>query len=133
MYLQWDAGLNLVWSRNSVEINGMLEESMNYFILMIVVASVCTILLRALPFLIFGGKREIPEIVHYLGRVLPPAIMVILVIYCLKGISFLNSPYGIPELLSVAVVVLLHVWKRNILLSVGLGTALYMFLVQVVF
>ena len=106
---------------------------MNYFILMIVVASVCTILLRALPFLIFGGKREIPKIVHYLGRVLPPAIMVILVIYCLKGISFLNSPYGIPELLSVAVVVLLHVWKRNILLSVGLGTALYMFLVQVVF
>ena len=106
---------------------------MNYFILMIVVASVCTILLRALPFLIFGGKREIPEIVHYLGRVLPPAIMVILVIYCLKGINFLNSPYGIPELLSVAVVVLLHVWKRNILLSVGLGTALYMFLVQVVF
>ena len=106
---------------------------MNYFILMIVVASVCTILLRALPFLIFGGKREIPEIVHYLGRVLPPAIMVILVIYCLKGISFLNSPYGISELLSVAVVVLLHVWKRNILLSVGLGTALYMFLVQVVF
>ena len=106
---------------------------MNYFILMIVVASVCTILLRALPFLIFGGKREILEIVHYLGRVLPPAIMVILVIYCLKGISFLNSPYGIPELLSVAVVVLLHVWKRNILLSVGLGTALYMFLVQVVF
>ena len=106
---------------------------MNYFILMIVVASVCTILLRALPFLIFGGKRENPEIVHYLGRVLPPAIMVILVIYCLKGISFLNSPYGIPELLSVAVVVLLHVWKRNILLSVGLGTALYMFLVQVVF
>ena len=106
---------------------------MNYFILMIVVASVSTILLRSLPFLIFGGKREIPEIVHYLGRVLPPAIMVILVIYCLKGISFLNSPYGIPELLSVAVVVLLHVWKRNILLSVGLGTALYMFLVQVVF
>lgn len=106
---------------------------MNYLILMIVVASVCTILLRALPFLIFGGKREIPEIVHYLGRVLPPAIMVILVIYCLKGISFFNSPYGIPELLSVAVVVLLHVWKRNILLSVGLGTALYMFLVQVVF
>jgi len=106
---------------------------MSYFILMVVVASVCTILLRAFPFLLFGGKREIPDIIHYLGRVLPPAIMVILVIYCMKGISFLTSPYGLPELLSVVIVVLLHVWKRNILLSVGIGTALYMFLIQVVF
>ncbi|MBE5852799.1 MAG: branched-chain amino acid transporter AzlD [Lachnospiraceae bacterium] len=110
-----------------------MEECMSYFILMVVVASVCTILLRAFPFLLFGGKREIPDIIHYLGRVLPPAIMVILVIYCMKGISFLTSPYGLPELLSVVIVVLLHVWKRNILLSVGIGTALYMFLIQVVF
>jgi len=106
---------------------------MNYYILMIIVAAVCTILLRALPFLIFGGKREVPHMIEYLGKVLPPAIMVILVIYCLKGVHISTNPYGIPEFVSVAVVALLHIWKKNILLSVGLGTVLYMFLVQMIF
>lgn len=106
---------------------------MNYLLLMIAVTSLCTILLRALPFLVFRGKRKVPQIVEYLGNTLPPAIMVILVIYCIKGISLKMNPYGIPELLGILAVAVLHVWKRNILLSVGLGTILYMFLIQIVF
>ena len=72
-------------------------------------------------------------LVHYPGRVLPPAVMGMLVVYCLRGIDVLHMLYGLPELIAVAAVILLHVWKRNNLLSIGAGTVLYMFLVQVVF
>ena len=81
----------------------------------------------------FGGKREVPATVTYLGKVLPPAIMVILVIYCVKSINLFAGSHGIPELLSIAAVAALHIWKRNTLLSIALGTILYMILVQVVF
>lgn len=71
--------------------------------------------------------------VRYLGKVLPPAVIGMLVIYCLKEVQLTAYPYGIPEAVSVAAVVLLHLWKRNNLLSIGAGTVLYMFLVQAVF
>ena len=99
----------------------------------IAVAAIVTFIIRAIPFVAFGGKREVPVTVTYLGKVLPPAIMVILVIYCIKGIHLLSGSHGIPELLSIAVVTALHVWKRNTLLSIAVGTSLYMILVQVVF
>ena len=99
----------------------------------IAVAAIVTFIIRAIPFVAFGGKREVPVTVTYLGKVLPPAIMVILVIYCIKGIHLLSGSHGIPELLSIAVVTALHVWKRNTLLSIAVGTVFYMFLVQVVF
>ena len=99
----------------------------------IAVAAIVTFIIRAIPFVAFGGKREVPVTVTYLGKVLPPAIMVILVIYCIKGIHLLSGSHGIPELLSIAVVIALHVWKRNTLLSIAVGTSLYMILVQVVF
>ncbi len=102
-------------------------------LLIIAVVSICTIFLRAVPFLIFGGKREVPKTVSYLGRTLPPAIMAVLVVYCLKDISLLEGNHGIPELISVLLVVILHSWKKNILLSIGLGTACYMALIQLVF
>lgn len=104
-----------------------------YSLAIIGVVAVCTIFTRALPFLIFGGKKEVPQIVQYLGKVLPPAIMTILVVYCLRGISILEGSHGLPELISVAVVAGLHIWKKNILLSIGLGTVCYMILVQFVF
>lgn len=107
--------------------------SVVYSLAIIGVVSACTILLRAFPFLIFGGKKEVPQVVQYLGKVLPPAIMTILVVYCLRGISFLEGSHGLPELISVAVVAGLHIWKKNILLSIGLGTVCYMILVQMVF
>ena len=99
----------------------------------IAVAAIVTFIIRAIPFVAFGGKREVPVTVTYLGKVLPPAIMVILVIYCIKGIHLLSGSHGIPELLSIAVVTALHVWKKNTLLSIAVGTILYMILVQVVF
>ncbi len=100
---------------------------------LIAVMAVVTALLRFLPFLIWNGKRKTPEVVLYLGKVLPYSIMAMLVVYCLKGIQLLVTPHGLPELLAVAVVAILHVWKRNTLLSIIVGTGVYMFLVQVVF
>lgn len=99
----------------------------------IAVAAVVTLFIRAIPFVMFGGKREVPTTVTYLRKVLPPAIMVILVVYCVKGINLMVGNHGIPELLSIAVVAGLHIWKRNTLLSIAVGTVLYMILVQVVF
>ncbi len=106
---------------------------MTHKILLIVVMTLVTTLTRFLPFLLLGGGKETPPVVAYLGKVLPYAIMGMLVVYCLKGISFLSAPYGLPEILGVASVVGLHVWKRNTLLSIAGGTVFYMILVQLVF
>lgn len=88
---------------------------------------------RLIPFLFFPKGKQIPAVIRYLGAVLPPAVIGMLVIYCLKNVSLLSAPFGIPELIAVAVVIALHVWKRNNLLSIGAGTVLYMFLIQVIF
>lgn len=102
-------------------------------ILLIAVAVLVTMATRFLPFLIFGEKRKTPPIIEYLGTVLPCAIMGMLVVYCLKDVSFLSSPFGLPELIACVVVAALHVWKRSSLLSIGGGTVCYMLLVQLVF
>lgn len=92
-----------------------------------------TMLTRFLPFLIFGENRKTPAVVTYLGRVLPYAVMAMLCVYCLKGLSFSAPAEYLPELLCTALVAGLHVWKRNTLLSIGAGTVAYMLLVQLVF
>ena len=102
-------------------------------VLLIAVAVLVTMATRFLPFLIFGEKRKTPAIIEYLGKVLPCAIMGKLVVYCLKDMSFLSTPFGLPELIACVVVAALHVWKRNSLLSIGGGTVCYMLLVQLVF
>lgn len=107
--------------------------SVSHAIAIIAVVSLCTYLTRALAFLFFGGDRKVPASVQYLGRVLPPCIIAILVVYCLKGIQPLVFPHGAPELIAVAAVAALHLWKRNNLISIGLGTVFYMVLVQFVF
>lgn len=99
----------------------------------IAVVAVCTYFTRAAAFLLFGGKKAVPAPVRYLGGVLPPAIIAILVVYCLRGIEPVVYPHGLPELIAAAAVALLHLWKRNNLLSIGVGTILYMVLVQAVF
>lgn len=104
-----------------------------YSALMIAVMAAVTVLLRFLPFLIFGGDRQTPPFIAYLGKVLPYAIMGMLVIYCLKDVSIFSGSHGIPELISCALVALLHVWKRNTLISIISGTVCYMLLVQLVF
>ena len=101
--------------------------------LVVAVAAVVTVLLRALPFVVFGGGRKTPAAVLYLARVLPCAIMAMLVVYCLRTVELAGPTHGLPELISAAAVVGLHAWKKNTLLSIIAGTALYMVLVQVVF
>lgn len=100
-----------------------------HVVLTIAVASLVTVGLRFLPFLIFS-KRQTPPVISYLGKVLPYAVMGMLVVYCLKDMT---APFGIPELLGCAAVALLHIWKRSTLLSIGGGTAVYMLLVNFVF
>ena len=97
------------------------------------VAALVTAGLRFLPFLIFGENRQTPPLITYLGQVLPFAIMGMLVVYCLKDVTLTAVPFGIPEAIGCAVVALLHIWKRNTLLSIGAGTVCYMLLVQLVF
>lgn len=92
-----------------------------------------TLLTRFLPFLLFPAGKKTPRFVDYLGKTLPFATMGLLVVYCLKGVSLQAAPHGIPELLAVVLIVVLHRWKGNSLLSIGAGTVFYMFLVQAVF
>lgn len=102
--------------------------------LMIILAvAATTFATRVVPFLLFPKGKEIPPLIQYLGKVLTPAIIGMLVVYCLKNTAVAAPPHGIPEAAAVAVTALLHVWKRNNLLSIGSGTVLYMFLIQVVF
>jgi branched-subunit amino acid transport protein AzlD len=85
------------------------------------------------PFVLFPEGKQPPEIVNDLGRMLPPVMMGLLVVYCLKNVSIQASPHGLPELISIAFIVFIHLWRKNVLLSIGCGTALYMFLIQRVF
>ncbi len=92
-----------------------------------------TMLTRFLPFILFPAGRPTPKYIQYLGKVLPSAVFGLLVIYCLKDVSILSGSHCLPELISIAVVVVLHLWKRQMLLSIAGGTVCYMLLVQLVF
>ena len=104
-----------------------------YPVLIIAVAAICTFATRVAPFIIFGGKKEVPPIVTSLGKMLPAAIIATLIIYCLKDVSFVSGNHGLPEIIAIAVTALLHIWKKNTLISVGAGTICYMILIQKVF
>ncbi|MBT9674920.1 branched-chain amino acid transporter AzlD [Gemmiger formicilis] len=101
--------------------------------LLVAVVAGVTALIRFLPFVVFGGGRPTPRFIVYLAGVLPCAIMAMLVVYCLRGVDLFGPNHGLPELIAAAAVVGLHLWKKNTLLSIAAGTALYMVLVQVVF
>ena len=101
--------------------------------LMIAVIALVTAALRFLPFWIFNENRKTPPMITYLGQVLPYAIMGMLVVYCLKDVPFSAAPFGIPEAIGCAVVTVLHIWKRNTLLSIGASTICYMLMVQFLF
>lgn len=92
-----------------------------------------TMITRFLPFLLFPAGKPTPKFVQYLGKVLPAAVFGLLVIYCLKDVSLFSGSHGIPELISIALVVGLYLWKRQMLLSIAGGTVCYMLLVQFVF
>ena len=99
-------------------------------ILVIVLGTKAT---RYLPFLLFPAGRPTPKYIRYLGRILPGAVFALLMVYCLKDVSLFTGSHGLPELISIALVVLLHLWKRQMLLSIAGGTVCYMLLVQLVF
>ncbi len=92
-----------------------------------------TLLTRVLPFILFPENKEIPKYIKYLADVLPYTIIGMLVIYCLKDVSLLSNPHGIPEAISILLIFLLHIWKKNTLLSIGGGVLSYMLLVQFIF
>ena len=97
--------------------------------ILVAAMAITTALLRFLPFLVFGKKT--PEYITYLGKVLPQAIIGLLVIYCLKDVAVTKHPYGIPELIAGLLVVVMQTWKRNAVLSILLGTLVYMFLIRI--
>lgn len=92
-----------------------------------------TMITRFLPFLIFPSGKPTPKYIQYLGKVLPAAVFGLLIIYCLKNVSIFTGSHAIPELLSIALVIVLHLWKRQMLLSIAGGTICYMLLVQFIF
>ena len=107
--------------------------TMTQLLLTIGVMALASILLRFLPFLIFPAGKPTPRLIRYLGQALPGSVFGLIVIYCLKNVSLFSGSHGIPETIAIAVVVALHLWKHQILLSVAGGTVCYMLLVQMVF
>lgn len=102
-----------------------------YIFICILISALCTLFLRALPFGILGGNRKIPDKIKYLGRILPSAIMAVLIVYCLKDVPMDYAGAGKNKLIAVAVCAGLHLWKKNTLLSIIGSTAVYMILVVV--
>ena len=92
-----------------------------------------TMLTRFLPFILFPAGKETPPYIKYLGKILPAAVFGLLVVYCLKNVNILTGTHGLPEFLGIAFVVVLHLWKRQMLLSIAGGTIFYMILVQMIF
>ena len=91
-----------------------------------------TVLTRFLPFVVFSARRPTPKYIQYLGKVLPGAIFAMLVVYCLRNVSLLTGSHGLPEFIAIAVTIGLHLWKRQMLLSIAGGTVCYMLLIQLI-
>lgn len=104
-----------------------------YMIAAVGLVTLVTMFDRGLPYLLFGGKKEMPKMVSYLGNVLPAAIMIILVVYLLRGINISAFPHGLPELISVVLAAAVQLWKKNNIISIIAGTACYMILIRTVF
>ena len=101
--------------------------------IVIAVMGLAVLATRIVPVLIFGRGEKVPEFILYLGRVVPYTAMGLLIVYCLRDMPVLDAPHGLPEIISLTVVTVTYLWKRNTILSVVAGTALYMFLVQSIF
>ena len=102
-------------------------------LILIAFIAVATFSTRALPFLLFPPHKKTPAFIGYLGKMLPYATIGMLLVYCLKDVSLIDGSHGLPEAIAILAITAVHLWKRNILLSVGGGTIFYMFLVQVIF
>ena len=105
----------------------------NHAALVILIMGLVTLATRLLPVLIFGRGEKVPDYILYLGKVVPFTAMGLLIVYCLKDVSVVESPHGLPELIALAIVSGTYLWKRNTILSVVIGTVVYMVLIQMVF
>lgn len=111
----------------------MTELTISEQALVIGICALATMTTRFLPFLLFRPGKEMPPAARYLGRTLPAAVFALLIVYCLKNVSFLSGTHGVPELAASAVTAAVHLRRRNMMLSMTAGTFCYMFLIQVVF
>ena len=102
-------------------------------LIIILIIGAVTLMTRLMPVVIFGRGKKIPGYITYLGKVIPYTAMGLLIIYCLKDVSVVNAPHAVPELIALAIVVGSYLWKRNTILSVVVGTAAYMVMVQIIF
>ncbi len=100
------------------------------YVIIVLITSAVTFLTRSAPFLLFSDGQSVPRLVTYLGRVMPPAIIIMLVIYCIRNVTPIAYPYAIPEIVGVVATIGLHLWKKNTFLTIGISTVLYMLLVQ---
>ena len=107
--------------------------TMQQSLIIILLIAFITFLIRIIPFILFPANKKTPKYVVYLGSVLPYAIIGMLIVYCLKKVSTSIFPFGLPELISILFIVIIHMWKKNSLLSIGGGTIFYMLLVQFIF
>lgn len=101
-----------------------------YILTVIAVMAIVTCFLRFLPFVVFNRGEHLPKWVSYLGKVLPPAIMSMLLVYCLRNTNITAGNHGLPELICLGIAILLHSWKRNTLLSIGVSTFVYILIMQ---
>lgn len=102
-------------------------------VITILIAAVCTFATRVFPFALFGGKKEVPKFIKYLGDILPLAIIGILIIYCLKDFTGGDKNIIIPQIIAVAATAIIHIWKHNTLLSIAVGTIGYMLMINFIF
>ena len=107
--------------------------TMTQMVITVAAVTLGTILTRFLSFWLFPAGKKTPKYIQYLGKVLPAAVFGMLVVYCLKNVEILAGSHGLPEGIAIAAVVLLHLWKKQMLLSIAGGTVVYMLLVQLVF
>lgn len=113
--------------------DGEMTDQTLYTLFVVGIIVLATQLTRWIPFLLFSEKRGVPKFVHYLGKILPPAIIATLIVFCLKSVDFKSAASLLPQLISIAVVAALHLWRRNSLLSIGSGTVCFMLLSRLVF
>lgn len=107
--------------------------SFKHQLITVAVIVAATVIMRYLPFILFPDSKPIPPFVHYLGKVLPAAVFGLLIVYALKNVSVIQAPHGIPELIGIAITAAVHLWKKQMLLSISAGTISYMILVQFIF
>lgn len=102
-------------------------------VITILIAAVCTFATRVFPFALFGGKKEVPKFIKYLGEILPLAIIGILIIYCLKDFTGGDKNIIIPQIIAIAATAIIHIWKHNTLFSIAVGTIGYMLMINFIF